>query len=82
MMKCGEFVDFILAYLGEELPVEQRDEFRRHIGDCPPCLTYLDTYRESVEAGKMAYGDPEAECGDVPERLIQAILAARKKSPA
>ncbi len=80
-MTCQEFVDFLMAYLDGELPTAQRDAFDEHMGLCPQCVTYLDTYRESVQLGRQALcesGDaPVPE--DVPEDLVKAILAARER---
>ncbi len=76
---CQELADFLMAYDDGELPPEQREVFDQHLGICPPCLTYLETYRETVRLGKSLCdepaGAPPEEC---PEALVQAILAARK----
>jgi anti-sigma factor RsiW len=79
-MNCREFVDFLMAYLDEELPEEQRATFEGHMGDCPPCLTYLDTYAETVRLGQELCRDPEGPVpDDVPEGLVRAILASRNR---
>lgn len=79
MITCKEFVDFLMAYLDEELPSGQRRSFEDHLDDCPPCKVYLDTYRETVRLGRVCGSDPEAPVPeDVPEALVKAILAARK----
>ncbi len=81
-MNCKEFVDFIMAYLNDELPAGERAEFERHISDCPPCITFLDTYRKTVDLERRAYDDVEVKrpsMAEAPETLVQAILAARRK---
>jgi anti-sigma factor (TIGR02949 family) len=79
-VNCREFVDFLMAFLDDELPREQRDVFRSHMDACPSCETYLDTYRETVRLGQSVCRDPEGPVPeDVPERLVQAILAARAR---
>lgn len=78
-MKCREFVEFLMAYDDGELPEDQRASFERHMRDCPPCVTYLETYRETVCLGHQLCQDPEGPVPeDVPEGLVQAILTARK----
>jgi len=78
-MTCQELADFLMAYDDGELPGGQRKVFEEHLGVCPPCLTYLETYRETVRLGKSlcddAEGAPPHEC---PEELIEAILTARR----
>jgi anti-sigma factor RsiW len=79
-VNCREFVGFLMAFLDDELPREQRDVFRSHMDACPSCETYLDTYRETVRLGQSVCRDPEGPVPeDVPERLVQAILAARAR---
>ncbi len=78
-MNCREFVDFLMDYLDDALPETERSTFRQHMADCPSCETYLDTYRETVRLGKTLCRDPEGPVPeDVPETLVQAILAARR----
>ena len=79
-MNCREFADFLMDYIDETLPTAQRATFEEHMDLCPSCITYLDTYRETVRLGKALLcrtDDPIPE--DVPEDLVAAILAARKR---
>lgn len=79
-MTCQEFVDFIIAYLEEETSADQRAVFEEHIAACPPCLSYLDQYRETVALGIAACGEPDGPVPeDAPERLVQAVMAARAR---
>jgi anti-sigma factor RsiW len=80
-MTCRELVDFLMEYLDGELPEDSRRVFEEHVGFCPPCKAYLDTYRDAVALGQGVCADPEGPVPvDVPERLVQAILAARPRS--
>ena len=77
-MTCRELVDFLMEYLEGDLPEDTRSVFEEHVGFCPPCKAYLDTYRVTVTLGQGVCGDPEGPVpDDVPEQLVQAILAAR-----
>ncbi len=81
MTTCRELVEFLMDYLEEELPQGQRDEFERHLQACPPCIAYLKTYKETVQLGKTVCREPDGPVpDDVPEQLVQAILAARRKT--
>ena len=77
-MTCKEFVDFLMAYLDEELPQGERSTFEGHLVDCPPCKVYLETYRETVALGRGCCRDDDPVPDDVPDALVNAILAARK----
>ena len=80
-MTCQEFVDFLMQYLDAELDAGQRETFEAHMGDCPPCVTYLETYRQTVQLGKALCTSDGALPEHVPEKLVDAILAARKSTP-
>ncbi len=78
-MTCRELVDFLMDYEDGELPEAQRVSFEAHLAECPPCIAYLDSYRETVRLGRAACAD-EDEPADAPPELIEAILAARRRS--
>ena len=75
-MTCREFADFMLDYLAGELPADSRALFERHLARCPKCPKYFEQYKATLAAGKSAFDSPDGELpADVPEDLIQAILA-------
>ena len=74
---CKELIDFIFDYVSGELPAADRHEFERHLHVCPPCIAYLDTYKEAVRLGKDAM--KEVREAPVPEELVKVILACRTK---
>ena len=75
---CQQLIDFIMSYLDDELPADQRAEFDRHMAACPSCVDYLKTYEKTVSLAKACATDEVPD--EVPESLVQAILEARKKS--
>jgi anti-sigma factor RsiW len=77
---CREFADFMLDYIAGELPADSRALFERHLSRCPKCPTYFAQYKATLAAGKSAFSDPDDELpADVPEDLIQAILAVKPR---
>ena len=79
-MTCREFADFIMDYTSGELPDDTRALFERHLSRCANCHTYLAEYRATIGAGREAFADENATVpNDVPEDLIRAILAARRR---
>ena len=78
-MNCREMVDFLMDYVNGELPDAQRESFETHLADCPPCIAYLDSYRETVRLGRAVCADDDETPDDVPPELIEAILAARRR---
>ena len=81
-IKCSELIDFIADYLTGELPPDARQEFERHLNACPPCQAYLQTYGDTIRLSRTALcegHDHPKPTDTVPEDLVKAILAARKK---
>lgn len=83
-MTCRELIDFLMQYLDGELPADRRAVFDAHLAVCDACQRYLATYREGVALGKSACGNDPSDPvpTEVPEDLVQAILAARGKQGA
>ena len=80
-MTCQEFVAFLDDYLAGELAEEECARFNAHLADCPPCVAYMKTYRAAVEMGRAVLGrSDELVPAGVPEELVQAILATRRKA--
>jgi anti-sigma factor RsiW len=80
-MMCRECVEFLIDYLEGNLPDEQRARFEEHLRLCPPCVRYLDSYRDAVQLGRAAFESFEEDCGgEVPEALVRAVLSAMKGS--
>jgi anti-sigma factor RsiW len=79
-LTCREIADFLMAYEDGELSDEVRGEFDAHLAVCPDCVAYLESYRATVALGKQAFADADAAAADqVPEELVQAVLAARRR---
>ena len=81
-LTCRDFIEVIRAWLDDELEPATRTLFAEHLALCVACEDYLRSYQLSVKLGKRAFlpGDPDdAVPDDVPEELVQAVLAARRQ---
>lgn len=80
MLTCRDFVLFLDEYLSGSLAEDRRALFNAHLAQCPSCVTYMKTYQAAVELGRAVLPGSEAPVPkEVPEELVQAILAARKR---
>lgn len=80
-MTCGEFEEFVDAYIEGKLPYQTKIRFEMHMNACKLCKSYVNAYRMTKKLGKAVF-DREANAiipDDVPEDLVTAILDARKK---
>ena len=81
-MTCREFAEFMADYLSGELVPETTAQFERHMTVCPNCVAYLSNYRQTVSLGRQAFDDDDADVrGEVPDDLVNAILASRRLRP-
>ncbi len=78
-MTCRELTDFLYDYVEGELPVAERARFEAHLSVCPDCVAYLRTYRETIRLGKLCNEEHDAVADQVPEELVEAVLAARRR---
>jgi anti-sigma factor (TIGR02949 family) len=78
-MTCRELIEFLGAYLDGELAPAERARFEEHLAECPECVAYVKTCRDAITLSKAsAAGDPIP--GGIPERLVRAIRASRRRS--
>lgn len=54
MISCQQLIDFCVDYLEGVLPDEEQVRFRRHLGMCPDCVVFFETYRRTPEISKEA----------------------------
>jgi len=47
---CKEISELVLRYLRDELPASTRREFSQHLRICPDCVSFLNTYKKTVNA--------------------------------
>lgn len=80
MLTCRELIEFLAAYVEGELTADERARFDAHLAVCPHCVDYLNGYRESIRLAQAAYSDAAEIPPDVPEELVEAILASRTRS--
>ncbi len=81
-LTCRDFIDVIMAWLDGELEPATRKRFDEHLTACVDCAHYLRSYQMTVALGKSVCGprDPSGPVReDVPEELVQAVLATRKR---
>lgn len=79
MITCRQLIEFLDSYVEHQLPETEAASFERHLGACPSCVAYVDGYRRSIELGKESLRD-DTRASEMPEDLVQAILAARPKA--
>lgn len=76
-MTCKDVASFLMDYLEGELADASRRVFDEHLAECPDCVAYIEGYQNTIRLSKDAAAEQIDD--EVPEPLIEAILAARKR---
>jgi len=79
-MTCKELIEFLSDYLAGELPRDVVAAFEKHLAICPDCVAYISSYQKTIDLAKEAILTPDTPVpDDVPEDLVDAILATKPK---
>lgn len=77
MMTCRDLYGFLDEFLDGTLDGETRQTFEDHLEKCAACRRYLGSYQATLRVARGAELNDVSARTEVPEALIQAILAAR-----
>jgi anti-sigma factor RsiW len=56
VISCQQLIEYCLDYIEGELPDDEQARFRRHLGLCPDCVTFFETYRRTPEVSRVLLG--------------------------
>ena len=76
MITCRELVDLLCDFLAGELAEEQRRLIESHLEGCPPCVTYVETYRLTITMSRKLH------CAPLPPQLKERLRAAMEQIKA
>ncbi len=69
MDNCKEIIDLLGDYLDGDLPADRRHAFEGHMNDCPPCLEFLDSIRDTRSLAESL------RCEAIPEPVRKSLRA-------
>jgi anti-sigma factor RsiW len=73
MITCRELAHFLIDFVAGELPEQHRDLVEKHLFLCPPCVTYLETYKITIQLTRQLPTEP------IPERLRERLTACLRE---
>ena len=74
---CQQIADFILDYITGELHPDTASQFEEHMRICPDCVSFLNTYRKTVQITRsLRYEDIPGEM----EKRVRQFLQKKIKS--
>jgi anti-sigma factor RsiW len=62
-----------MDYLSGSLPAEERTSFEGHLGHCPDCVKFFETYKKTPEMSR------EALSIDMPESVRSEVRSFLRK---
>ena len=74
MIYCQECVDLLADYLEGTLPPVQREQLEEHLSFCPPCVTFVRTYKATTRVAR------ESLVADMPEEVSARLHEFMKKN--
>lgn len=80
--ECAGVFARLSEYLDRELPDVSCEEIERHIQDCPPCVQFLDSLRESIvlTRGFSAEEQPSPMPEDIKQKMRLLFETARARN--
>ena len=72
MICCKECIDLLYDYLEGNLDTETASSLEEHFQDCPPCISFLKTYRETTTICRESLG--QTEIPDVVKSKLKEFL--------
>jgi putative transcriptional regulator len=70
MISCREFAVLLIDYVDNQLSTEQWLSIEEHLETCPPCKTFLATYRLTINVTHKLAERP------LPAELVQRLRVA------
>jgi len=71
--RCDECVELLVDYISGELPLERARALEIHLDLCPPCVTFVNTYRNTVNIARTLQAD------DIPPEVTQRLIDFLRK---
>ena len=75
MICCKECLDLLYDYLDGNLKPEEASSLDEHFQDCPPCISFLNTYKSTTDMCRETLGKME-----IPEIVQTKLLEFLKEN--
>ena len=66
-MTCQQVTDLIVDYVAGDMVPAVQAAFKAHLRNCPDCVAFLNTYRETIRTARILCYE------DVPEEMFNRV---------
>jgi len=73
MICCKECLDLLYDYIEGDLDQETKTSLDEHFQDCPPCISFLNTYKSTTKICRNTLNKVE-----IPEAIRETLLKVLK----
>ena len=74
MICCKECLDLLYDYLEGDLDSETTKSLEEHFEDCPPCISFLNTYKSTTNICRETLSQTK-----IPEAVRDSLLKVLKE---
>jgi hypothetical protein len=67
MLKCRDVGQLLYDYIEERLEPLVSQQLSQHLADCPGCLAFINTYKQTVQVSR------DLHCQQIPPELQQKL---------
>lgn len=75
MICCKECLDLLHDYIEGTLSKDLENSLDEHFQDCPPCISFLNTYKATTKACRLMLTETE-----VPEEVAKSLKSFIEKN--
>ena len=72
MICCKECLDLLYDYLEGDLDQKTTNSLEEHFQDCPPCISFLNTYKSTTKICRNTLNQVEIP-GAIRETLLKVL---------
>lgn len=76
-MECKEIFAALSEYIDGELPPGLCEQIESHIGDCPPCIEFVESLRKTLALTRSMA--PAAPAPDLPAEAVERLRQIYQK---
>lgn len=78
-IECRQIAELLGEYFDGTLPNHVRELIEFHIDGCPPCVSFVNTYRETIAATRRLPDTPMPI--ELKKRLLRVLREQRTETP-